>query len=81
MGDVELDQLEIALGFVMQLRFEFVALMIVMNGFDRLLKSDGDEQADADGGDVDEEVSPGGGGVVGGVDVEHGGALLRFIGV
>jgi hypothetical protein len=27
--------------------------------FDRLLKTDGDEQADDDGGDVDEEVAPG----------------------
>jgi hypothetical protein len=27
-------------------------------------------------GDVDEEVSPGAGGVVGGVDVQHGGGFL-----
>ena len=32
----------------------------------------GDEEAEDDGGDVDEEVAPGVGGVVGRVDVEHG---------
>ena len=32
--------------------------MTVVEVFDRLFKSDGDEQADDDGGDVNEEVSP-----------------------
>jgi hypothetical protein len=44
--------------------------------FDGLLEADGDQQAEDDGGDVDEEVAPGGGSVVGGVDVEHGGGFL-----
>ena len=43
-----------------------VNLMVVMDGFDGLLEADGDEQAEDDGGDVDEEVSPGVGGVFGG---------------
>jgi hypothetical protein len=40
-----------------------------MDCLDRLLEADGDEKADDDGGDVDEEVSPGVGGVSGRVDV------------
>jgi hypothetical protein len=51
-------------------------LMAVVDSLDGLLNSDGDEQADDDGGDVDEEVAPGVGGLVGRVDVEHG-----FLGV
>ena len=51
---------------------EFLALMMPVDGFDGLFEIDGDEQADADGGDVDEEVAPGVGGGVGRVDVEHG---------
>jgi hypothetical protein len=38
---------------------EFLALMMPVDGFDGLFEIDGDEQADADGGDVDEEVAPG----------------------
>jgi hypothetical protein len=48
---------------------EFVVLV---NLLDELLESYGDDEADDDGGDVDEEVAPGVGGVVGWVDVEHG---------
>jgi len=44
----------------------------MVEGFDCLLEADGDEQPDADGGDVDEEVRPGVDGFVGRVDVEHG---------
>jgi hypothetical protein len=47
-------------------------LAVMVNGLDGLLEADGDEEADDDGGDVDEEVAPGVGGVVGWVDVEHG---------
>jgi len=46
--------------------------MAVVEVFDGLLQADGDEQADADGAYVDEEVFPGVGGGVGRVDVEHG---------
>ena len=49
----------------------------MMKPFDGLLEAFGDEQADADCGDVDEEVAPGMGGVVGGMDVEHGSILFR----
>jgi hypothetical protein len=48
---------------------ELVALMAMMDGFDGLFEADGDEEADDDGGDVDEEVAPGVGGGVGRVDV------------
>jgi hypothetical protein len=50
--------------------------MAIVHGFDGLFEADGDEQAEDDGGDVDEEVAPGAGGVVSGVDVEHGCGLL-----
>jgi len=43
----------------------------MMEVFDGLLETDGDEQTDDDGRDVDEEVFPGVGGFVGRVDVEH----------
>jgi hypothetical protein len=33
-------------------------LMVTVQGFDTLLQAYGDEEANADGGDVDEEVSP-----------------------
>jgi hypothetical protein len=49
-----------------------------VNRLDGLFEADGDEQADDDGGDVDEEVAPGVGGLVGRVDVEHG--VLRVCG-
>jgi hypothetical protein len=39
-------------------------LVAIMNGFGTLFGADGDEQADDDGGDVDEEVSPRSVGVV-----------------
>ena len=47
-------------------------LMAMVEELDCLFEADGDEQTDDDGGDVDEEVAPGVGGVVGWVDVEHG---------
>jgi hypothetical protein len=44
-----------------------------------LFEAYGDEEADDYGDDVDEEIAPGAGGVVRGVDVEHGGSsrLIR----
>ena len=43
---------------------------------DRLFQPDGDEQADNDGRDVNEELFPAIGGVMGGVYIEHKGVLL-----
>ena len=58
------------------LSFECLAgigdLVAVVEVFDGLLEADGDQQADDDGGDVNEEVALGVGGVVWRVDVEHG---------
>ena len=51
------------------------ALVVVVEGFDGLLEAHSDDEADDDGGDVEEEVAPGVGGVVGRVDVEHGCSL------
>jgi len=50
---------------------QFVALMAVVEELDGLLEADGNEEADDDGGDVDEEVAPGMGGGVGRMDVQH----------
>ena len=46
-------------------------LMAVVDPLDGLFNCDGDQQADDDGGDVDEEVAPGMGRLVGWVDVKH----------
>jgi hypothetical protein len=58
------------------LSFECLAgvgdLVAVVEVFDGLLEANGDQQADDDGGDVNEEVALGVGGVVWRVDVEHG---------
>jgi hypothetical protein len=53
---------------------DLVAVVEVFNG---LLEADGNEKAEDDGGDVDEEVAPAGGGVMGRVDVEHGCGFFR----
>jgi hypothetical protein len=53
----------------MQLHFKLVALVTMFQGLDGLFEADRDEQADADSGDVDEEVAPGVGGGVGWVDI------------
>lgn len=52
-------------------------LLALMEVLDRLLDADGDEQAYDDGCDVNEEVAPGVGGMVRGVDVEHPSSSYR----
>ena len=52
--------------------------VVIMNGLDGLLEADGDDEAKDDGGDVDEEVSPGVSGVFGRVYVEHWALLLLW---
>ena len=47
----------------------FAELIALVDALDELLEADGDDEADDDGGDVDEEVFPGVGGGVGWVDV------------
>jgi hypothetical protein len=70
-ADVVEGDAQIAETFGAEISFELVALMAVVDGFDGLFEADGDEQANDDGGDVDEEVAPGAGGVVRWVDFEH----------
>ena len=66
---------------------QLAELMLTMEVLDCLLEAHRDEEAEDDGSDVDEEIAPGAGGVVGGVDVEHGcgflgrGGFGRFWGV
>ena len=55
--------------------FEGDALVAMVEGLDGLLKTNSDDEADDDGGDVNEEVAPGVGGFVGRVDVEQRGLL------
>src|SRR5277367_1224545 len=57
---------------------DLVAMVDVFYG---LFEAYGDEEAEDDGGDVDEEVAPGRGGVVSGVDVERGGWFLVWGGL
>ena len=62
-GDVQ-----VAYAFGAQVGFELMALMAVVGVLDSLIEADGDEQAEADGAHVDEELFPGKDGVVGWVD-------------
>jgi hypothetical protein len=48
-----------------------VTLVPVVDGFDRLLQTDGDKKADDDGRNMNEEVAPGVSRVVRRVDVEQ----------
>jgi hypothetical protein len=75
-----LDEVEVALGFVAELGLQLDALVVMMDGLDGLLEADSDEEADTDGGDVNEEVAPGVGGGVGWVDVEHKKECMRVEG-
>ena len=54
--------------------------LLMVEVFDDLLETDGDTEAENDGGDVDEEVAQVMGGVVCRVNVEHGNLLLRILG-
>jgi hypothetical protein len=63
-------------GLVGQGGLQNAAFVGAVQGFNGLFEADGDEQADDDGGEVDEEVAPGVGWVVGWVDVEHGACSL-----
>jgi hypothetical protein len=56
----------------------FAQLIVLMDPLHGLFETDRDEQADADGSDVDDEVFPGVGGFVGRVDVEHGKPFTLF---
>jgi hypothetical protein len=47
----------------------------VVNGFHGLLEADGDENAEDDGGEMDEELAACGGGVMRWVDVDHAGSV------
>jgi hypothetical protein len=50
---------------------KLLALMAMMKVFDRLFESNGKQQADADGGDVDAEIAPGVWRMFGRVNVDH----------
>ena len=61
-----------------QVFFQLPALVPMVEVLHRRFQADGNHQPQHDGGDVDEEVAPGGGGVVGRVNIEHGwGFLVR----
>ena len=50
--------MQIANAFGAEIGFELVALMMVVQRFDALLKAYGDEETDDDGGDVSEKLAP-----------------------
>ena len=77
--EIAVEILEIHSHLCVQIFFELMALMAVVHPLYGLLKADRDEQADADGGDVDEEVGPGVSGLVWRVDVDHRRVLLRIL--
>ena len=66
------DALGVFLVFALQGLVRFADGVALVEHFNALLETDGDEQADDDGDDVDEEVAPGACGVVRWVDVKHG---------
>jgi hypothetical protein len=74
-GDIVQRDVQITEAFRMQV-FELMELVAMVHPFDGLFKSNCDKQAEGNGSDVDEEVSPAIGGVVGRVYVEHGVVLL-----
>ncbi|MGD0649410.1 MAG: hypothetical protein ABR971_15605, partial [Acidobacteriaceae bacterium] len=74
-SDVLEGDVYVAEAFRVEVGFELVALVAMMQRLNGLLEADGDEQANADGGDVKKEVAPGMSGGVGRVDVEHEGLL------
>lgn len=78
---VAVDDLQVLRGLVAEIFLELTALVAVMEKLDGLFKGDGDEEAENDGGDVNEEVAPGSGGVVRRVNVQHGVVLLRILGI
>jgi hypothetical protein len=71
--DVVGDGLAVGVHLLQQQLARFAGLVTVVKVFDSLFEADGDEQTDDDGGDVEEEVAPGVGAVVGRMDVEHEG--------
>ena len=69
--EIAVGESPIALRLGMELLLQLIALMMVVDGFDGLLEADGDEQAHADGGDVDEEIFPAMRGFVRRMYIEH----------
>lgn len=68
--ELRLDDLAVPLALVDECLLQPVGLVEVMEVLDGLLQADSDDQAADYGGDVDEELFPGAGSVVGRVDVE-----------
>jgi hypothetical protein len=73
---VALEDIEVDAHLVLDILAGVAGLVAVVDVLDGLLQADCDDQAQNNGGDVDEEVAPGTGGVVGGMHVEHGGWFL-----
>jgi hypothetical protein len=65
------DKATVEKALVVKGSLETLALMVAMDGFNNLLEADGDDDAKGDGGDVDEELSPGESGVRSRMNVDH----------
>jgi hypothetical protein len=59
-----LDSGDVALGLIANVLLQLVTLVAVVEELYYLFNADGNAEAEDDGGDVDEEVAPGAGGVV-----------------
>ena len=70
-SEIKLKDLEIAGALVMEVFDECAALMSVVNDFDGLFETYGDEDAKDDDEEVDEKVAACGGAVVRRMDVDH----------
>jgi hypothetical protein len=77
---VALEDVEVDAHLVLNICACVAGLVALVDVLDGLFEADGDDEAEDDGGDVDEEVFPRGSGVVSGVYVEHGGWLRCRVG-
>ncbi len=77
---IAVDDLKILFGLAAKISLQLLALVPVMEQFHRLFQADGNHQPENNGGNVDEEVAPGGRGVLGRVNVQHGVVFLRVLG-
>jgi hypothetical protein len=74
-GQVGFRELVILLDLAMDALAGLADKMAMMHGFERALQTEGDEETEGDGTDVNEEVAPAVDALVGWVNVENGGLL------
>src|SRR6202011_5175231 len=70
-GNVVLDISPIRLSISLECCCQLLALVAVVQELDSLFKADGDDQANEDGGNVNQEILPRMDGLVGSVRIKH----------